>query len=77
MLGKHMSELLFDTIYQKAMGNIIICLDADAWSNSVKLFHELNGGGLYGKIKVIKLPGESDIADLRGEIKEEYYYDMR
>lgn len=77
MLGKHMSELLFETIYQKAMGNVIICLDADAWQNSVKLFHELNGGGLYGKIKVIKLPGESDIADLRGEIKDEYFYDMR
>jgi len=77
MLGKHMSVLLFETIYQKAMGNIIICLDADAWPNSVKLFHELNGGGLYGKIKVIKLPGESDIADLRGEIKDEYFYDMQ
>ena len=74
MLGKHMSELLFETIYMKAKGNITICLDADAWENAVKLYHELNGGELWGRIKLIKLPEESDIADLRGEIKEEYYY---
>jgi DNA primase len=74
MLGKHMSELLFETIYRNAKGNIIICLDADAWENSVKLYHELNGGELWGRIKLIKLPDEKDIADLRGEIKDEYYH---
>jgi DNA primase len=74
MLGKHMSELLFETIYRNAKGNIIICLDADAWQNAVKLYHELNGGELWGRIKLIKLPDEKDIADLRGEIKDEYYY---
>ena len=74
MLGKHMSELLFETIYLNAKGNITICLDADAWENAVKLYHELNGGDLWGKIKLIKLPDDSDIADLRGEIKDEYYH---
>lgn len=74
MLGKHMSELLFDTIYKKAKGDIIICLDADAWENAVNLYHELHGGELWGRIKLIKLPDEKDIADLRGEIKDEYYY---
>jgi DNA primase len=74
MLGKHMSELLFETIYKKAKGNITICLDADAWQNSVKLYHELNGGELWGRIKLIRLPEDSDIADLRGEIKDEYYH---
>ena len=74
MLGKHMSELLFETIYQKVKGDIIICLDADAWSNSVKLYHELHGGDLWDRIKLIKLPDEKDIADLRGEIKDEYYH---
>lgn len=77
MLGKHMSELLFDTIYKKAKGNIIICLDADAWQNAVNLYHELHGGELWGRIKLIKLPDEKDIADLRGEIKDEYYYIIR
>lgn len=74
MLGKHMSELLFETLYMNAKGNIIICLDADAWENSLKLYHELNGGDLWGKIKLVKLPEEKDIADLRGEIKDEYFH---
>ena len=77
MLGKHMSELLFNTIYKKAKGDVIICLDADAWQNAVKLYHELHGGELWGRIKLIKLPDEKDIADLRGEIKDEYYYIIR
>ena len=74
MLGKHMSELLFNTIYKKAKGDVIICLDADAWQNAVKLYHELNGGEMWGRIKLIKLPDDKDIADLRGEIKDEYYF---
>ena len=72
MLGKHMSELLFDTIYQKAKGNVIICLDGDAWGNAVKLYHELNGGELYQKIKILKLPIDQDVCDLRGQI-DPYY----
>lgn len=77
MLGKHMSELLFNTIYKKAKGDVIICLDADAWQNAVNLYHELHGGELWGRIKLVKLPDEKDIADLRGEIKDEYYYIIR
>jgi len=76
MLGKHMSEKLFETIYQRAMGNVIISLDGDAWSNAVKLYHELNGGGLYGKIKILKLPEDKDVCDLRGEIND-YYYNIK
>jgi len=76
MLGKHMSEKLFDTIYQRAMGNVIIALDGDAWYNAVKLYHELNGGGLYGKIKILKLPEDKDVCDLRGEIND-YYYNIK
>ena len=72
MLGKHMSELLFDTIYQKAKGNVIICLDGDAWNNAVKLYHELNGGELYQKIKILKLPMDQDVCDLKGQI-DPYY----
>ena len=72
MLGKHMSELLFDTIYQKAKGNVIICLDGDAWNNAVKLYHELNGGELYQKIKILKLPIDQDVCDLKGQI-DPYY----
>jgi len=76
MLGKHMSELLLNTLYEKAKGNIIICLDSDAWSDAVNLYHNLNGGRLYGKVKIIKLTGDDDVADLRGDISE-YFYEIR
>ena len=72
MLGKHMSELLFETIYKNAKANVIICLDGDAWENAVKLYHELNGGELYQKIKILKLPMDQDVCDLKGQI-DPYY----
>jgi DNA primase len=76
MLGKKMSDLLFSTIYEKAMGNIIICLDEDAWTDALKLYHTLNGGRLYNKIKIIKPPKDMDVADLRGNI-DEYFIEIK
>lgn len=76
MLGKHMSELLLNTLYEKANGNIIICLDSDAFQDAIKLYHNLNGGRLYGKVKIIKLTGDADVADLRGDISE-YFYEIK
>lgn len=76
MLGKHMSELLLNTLYDKSKGNIIIALDGDAFKDAVRLYEELNGGTLYGKIKVLKLPEDKDVCDLKGQI-DEFYIDMR
>ena len=76
MLGKVMSKLLFETLYNNAKGNIIICTDGDAWENGLKLYHELNGGTLYNRIKIVKLPLDKDVCDLKGQI-EEYYYEIK
>jgi len=76
MLGKKMSKLLFETLYERANGNLIICLDEDAQSDALKLYHTLNGGRLYNKIKIIKPPKGMDVADLRGQI-DEYYYEIK
>jgi DNA primase len=76
MLGKVMSKLLFETLYNNAKGNIIICIDGDAWQNGLKLYHELNGGTLYNRIKIVKLPLDKDVCDLKGQI-EEYYYEIK
>jgi DNA primase len=76
MLGKHMSQVLFEEIYNNAKGDIVICLDADAWSNASKLYHELNGGSLYGRIKIIKLIDDKDVCDLKGQI-DDFYFKMR
>ena len=76
MLGKHMSELLFNTLYEKAESDIIICLDEDAWDNAIKLYRELNGGRLYRKIKIVHLPKDKDVCDLKGQI-DEYYVQIK
>lgn len=76
MLGKVMSKLLFETLYNNAKGNIIICTDGDAWENGLKLYHELNGGTLYNRIKIVRLPLDKDVCDLKGQI-EEYYYEIK
>ena len=76
MLGKKMSDLLFSTIYEKANGNIIICLDEDAWTDALKLYHTLNGGRLYNKIKIIKPPKNMDVADLKGQI-DDYFIEIK
>jgi DNA primase len=69
MLGKSMSDHLFNTLYEKAK-KIVIVLDGDAWSNSKKLYDKLNGGRLFGKIWVTRLPIDKDIADLQGDLTE-------
>ena len=76
MLGKHMSELLFNTLYDKVKKNIIIALDGDAFDNAVRLYRELNGGKLYGKIKIVHLPKDKDVCDLKGQI-DEYYIQIK
>jgi hypothetical protein len=76
MLGKHLSELLFTTIYEKAKGDIILALDGDAFDNAVKIYRELNGGSLYGRIKIIKLPKDKDVCDLKGQI-DKFYIEIK
>lgn len=76
MLGKHLSSLLFETLYTKATKNIIISLDGDAFENALQVYEELNGGELYNRIKIVKLPKDKDVCDLKGQI-DEYYYDIK
>jgi len=69
MLGKKLGDLLFSMLYEKAK-KITLILDGDAWTNSQKIFHQLNGGRLFGKVWVTKLPSDKDIADLQGDLTE-------
>ena len=52
--------------------NIIICLDGDAYKDSLKLYNDLNGGKLYNRIKLVKLPYNKDVCELKGEINNFY-----
>jgi len=67
MLGKFITNNLFEKVYDNAK-KVVIVLDSDAWVDSVKLFHRMNVGKLMGKVWTIKIEGNSDIADLRGNL---------
>lgn len=69
MLGKFMSEHLFSKLYNNAK-KIIIVLDPDAYNDQERLYHRLNCGKLMGKVWSIKLEGDKDIADLKGNLSE-------
>jgi DNA primase len=76
MLGKMLSNNLFEKLYDRAKGEIHICLDGDAWDNALRLYHNLNGGKFYNKVKILKLPKDKDVCDLKGKI-EQYYYEIK
>jgi DNA primase len=69
MLGKFMSDHLYQKLYEKAK-KIVIVLDPDAWADQERLYHKLNCGKLMGKVWSIKLEGDKDIADLQGKLDE-------
>ena len=48
--------------------NVIICLDGDAWDDSQKLYRKLDGGKLNGKVRLIKMPEDKDVAELKGVV---------
>ena len=69
MLGKYMTQNLFNRLYNSAK-KIIIVLDPDAWTDAEKLYHKLNCGKLMGKVWIVKLEGDKDIADLKGDLSQ-------
>jgi hypothetical protein len=69
MLGKVLSEKLFEKLYENAK-EIVVILDGDAWENTQKIYHKLNGGRLFGKVWAVKLPLDKDIADLQGKLDD-------
>jgi DNA primase len=70
LLGKFMSDHLFNTLYERAKGKIVIVLDPDAWNDAERLYHKLNCGKLMGRVFAIKLEGDKDIADLQGKLDD-------
>jgi DNA primase len=67
LLGKYMTKKIYNVLYDNA-NKVVIVLDGDAWEDAVKLYHKLNCGKLMGKVWIIKLPIDKDIADLEGNL---------
>ena len=62
LLGKKMSEKLFNELYFKSKNFIIIALDPDAWDDTMKIYQKLDGGRLFKKVLVCKLPKNEDLS---------------
>ena len=73
LLGKFVSDKLWETLYDRAKGRIKICLDPDAWEDAKNVYYKLSGGKLYGRVDIVKLPDGKDLGDLRGLIPENSY----
>ena len=56
LLGKELSPILLQKLYQKAKANIVVLLDGDAHADGKRLYHELNFGDLRGRIRICLLP---------------------
>ena len=67
MLGKFMTQNLFNKLYDNAK-KVVIVLDPDAWEDAFRLYHKLNCGKLMCKLWIVKLDGDKDIADLKGDL---------
>lgn len=66
VLGKNVSDKLWNKLYDYCKKNIIICLDGDAWQDAQQLYRKLDGGKLIGRIKLIKVPKDKDVGELGG-----------
>jgi DNA primase len=62
LLGKKMSEKLFNELYFKSKNFIIIALDPDAWNDTVGIYNKLDAGRLYKRVLVLTLPKGVDIS---------------
>ena len=64
MLGKVMSDKLWEVIYKKLTKKIFIVLDSDAWNDAIKLYKKLDGGKLKERVFLTKVPNDTDVADI-------------
>ena len=75
MLGKYISEVLYNKIYDNKC-EVTIVLDGDAWNDAERLYHKMNCGKLMGKVNIVKLPLDKDIADLEGNLENYKEYKL-
>ena len=71
LLGKNITDNLWSKLYDKSTKDIYICLDSDAWKDSIELYRKLDGGKLKNRIKLIKLPKNKDVCDIKGKITDD------
>lgn len=76
MLGKVMSDLLWNKLYDNAKANIIIGYDPDAMKNVKKLYKTLDDGKLKGRIKALIYQSKYDICELHKRLTPEEFQQL-
>lgn len=56
LLGKYVSDVLFEKLYKKSKANIVIVLDDDAIEDAKIIYNSLNIGHLSGRIRICPMP---------------------
>jgi len=71
LLGKELSPRLYYELLKKCNAYVVICLDPDATQNAYKIYQQLNSTlELNGRVRVIDLPMNKDIAKIREDYGE-------
>lgn len=71
LLGKVLHDKLYYELINKAKGYVVICLDPDAKISAYKIYKKLvHSLELKGKVRVIDLPLNMDISEIRQKYKE-------
>lgn len=76
MLGKKISDLLWNKLYDNAKGDVVIIYDPDAMKNAKKLYQQLDGGKLKGRIKALFYRSEYDICELHKRLSKESFNEL-
>jgi DNA primase len=56
LLGKYVSDILFELLQEKAKSYVVIVLDDDAYEDAKNLYHKLNTYNLEGMVKIVRPP---------------------
>ena len=67
LLGKFISDLLLETLIEKAKSNIVIVLDPDAEKDAENLYKKLFYTPIGHQVKIVFLPEDYDIAKIHEE----------
>jgi DNA primase len=76
MLGKKLSDLLWNTLYDNAKANVIIAVDPDAMDMVKKLYKQLNGGKLHGRIRALMYKSEHDLCELHKRLPKDQFQQL-
>lgn len=62
ILGKYLTEKLFEEIYAKANAKVIIVLDGEdlAYLDAIEIYKKLNVGDLRDRIRIVRPPDDED-----------------